>query len=338
MSREEFKVSVVIPVYNAENFLRNAVESAVNINEVAEIILIEDNSPDNALKVANELQMEYKKVKVYQHPDKGNHGAGASRNLGIERAKYDYIAFLDADDYYLQERFKKDKELFMGNVDCDGVYNSVGTHFYSEDAERGFYDKGFGYQEILTLTDSVGPDELFSVLFNQHSKVTGQFCTDGITLKKEVFEKVGYFNNELKLRQDIHLWRRLAGFCNLYAGELLKPVAMRGIHENNRMTKVEDHEEYMDLYWNSLNDEFKRNKLERNKYRLFKQAYFNYLAKHPNKFKAVGSLFENVLTYPGVVRHPYGDFDFNFWKAFGRNWVTLHIISLKNRLLSSKKK
>src|SRR5688572_18232560 len=108
----EFKVSVIIPVYNAEKYLRNAVESAVNLEEVGEILLIEDNSPDNALQVCLQLEKEYDKVKVHRHPNGENRGAGESRNLGIKKSSFDYIAFLDADDWYLSNRFKRCKEIF----------------------------------------------------------------------------------------------------------------------------------------------------------------------------------------------------------------------------------
>ena len=53
-----------------------------------------------------------KKVRLLHHPDGKNHGAGATRNVGIKNAKYDYIAFLDADDFYLSERFKVAQQLF----------------------------------------------------------------------------------------------------------------------------------------------------------------------------------------------------------------------------------
>jgi len=62
------KVSVIIPVYNAEKFVRNAVASALFHEEVKEIILVEDNSPDNALAVCQELALENDRVRLYQHP------------------------------------------------------------------------------------------------------------------------------------------------------------------------------------------------------------------------------------------------------------------------------
>jgi glycosyltransferase involved in cell wall biosynthesis len=331
-----FKVSVIIPIYNAEIYLRKALESAVILCEVGEVILIEDASPDNALAVALELEQEFEKVKLFQHPDKGNHGAGASRNLGIQKASCEYIAFLDADDYYLPNRFAKDKLVFETHDNCDGVYSAVGTHFYSQESKKEFFDKGFGYQEILTVTGEVTPNALFSVLFNRHKNIKGEFHTNGITLKKSVFEKVSYFNTALKLRQDIHLWRRLAGFCDLYPGEIVTPAAMRGIHASNRMTKIKDHKQYLNIWWKSLKKEFKTKHLEESKYKIFEQAYFYYLANQPNKAVAVVSILRNVLKYPRIIKEAYGDFDFNFWKVFGKNWLTLHLLSVKNKIFTTK--
>jgi glycosyltransferase involved in cell wall biosynthesis len=330
-----FRASIIIPVYNAEAYLRKAVESAVFLDEVGEIILVEDQSPDNALAVALELEQEFEKVKLFQHPDKGNHGAGASRNLAIQKASCDYIAFLDADDYYLPNRFTKDKAVFEKHPDAEGVYSTTGTHFYTEKAKQQFFEKGFGYQENLTLSGDPGPEALFQVMFHRHPTIKGEFCTDGITVKKTVFDKVGYFNTALKLRQDIHLWKRLAGFCSLYAGEIKHLTAMRGIHAQNRMTRVEHHEQYQDLWWQSLNQEFKSKHLEKSKYRIFEQTYFNYLASRPNKGVAVISIIKNVFKYPSVIKEAYGEFDFNFWKVFGKNWLTLRLISFKNKMINS---
>ncbi|MEM6516496.1 MAG: glycosyltransferase family 2 protein [Bacteroidota bacterium] len=186
-----FKVSVIIPVYNAEKYLRKAVESAEILDEVGEIILIEDKSPDGALDLCKELASKYVKVKFYQHPDKGNHGAGASRNYGIKNASCDYIAFLDADDYYLTNRFFTDKEILESRKDAEGVYNCVGTYFHSEEAKNQFFNQGLGYQETLTFSAAPEPKDLFQVLFHQHNSITGEFHTNGITLRKPVFEKVG---------------------------------------------------------------------------------------------------------------------------------------------------
>jgi glycosyltransferase involved in cell wall biosynthesis len=102
-------ISVVIPVFNAERYVESAVESALRQKETAEVILVEDNSPDNALMICEQLSKLNPRVQLLRHSDGKNHGAGESRNLGIRAARSDYIAFLDADDYYLENCFSKSR-------------------------------------------------------------------------------------------------------------------------------------------------------------------------------------------------------------------------------------
>ena len=94
------KISVIIPVYNAGKYVKSAVESALMQDETKGVILVEDGSPDNSLQVCRELAEKHEAVTLYRHPDHQNHGAGESRNFGIEKAACDYIAFLDADDLW----------------------------------------------------------------------------------------------------------------------------------------------------------------------------------------------------------------------------------------------
>ena len=88
-------------------------KSVLQLEDVKEILLIEDKSTDNSLEVCKKLENEFENVKLFQHPDKRNHGAGATRNLGLKMATADFVAFLDADDYYLPNRFDEEKKLFI---------------------------------------------------------------------------------------------------------------------------------------------------------------------------------------------------------------------------------
>ena len=81
------EVSVIVPVYNAEEWLTEAVSSIVNQEYVHEVILAEDGSSDNSLAVCMALAENNPKVKLVRHPDGKNHGAGASRNLGVLNAQ-----------------------------------------------------------------------------------------------------------------------------------------------------------------------------------------------------------------------------------------------------------
>ena len=230
------KISVIIPVYNAEKFITQAVESALQFDEVYEVILVEDQSPDNALEICKTLTEKHSRVKLFQHPDKENHGAGASRNLGMKMASGDFIAFLDADDYYCPNRFDAEKELFK-NPDVDGVYGAIGVHYWSEKAKEQFYPI---YQEKLTTVyKKHAPEDVFPGLLGMRGSF-GLFSVDGLTIRKSALEKMdALMKTDLKLHQDTDFLMRLAFYTDLYPGILDQAVAMRGVHENNRISQVD---------------------------------------------------------------------------------------------------
>jgi glycosyltransferase involved in cell wall biosynthesis len=231
------KISVIIPVYNAEKYVSQAVESALQFDEVHEVILVEDKSPDNALQVCQQLAEKYSRVQLYQHPDKGNHGAGPTRNLGIEKATGDFIAFLDADDYYLPNRFDAERELFK-NPEVEGVYGALGVHYYSEKAKEQYYRL---FQDRLTTVYKMHePKDVFPGQMNMLGSF-GLFSIDTLTIRKEpLLRKMNpLFKTNLRLHQDTEFLFRLSYYLDLYPGILDKAVAVRGVHEDNRITKVD---------------------------------------------------------------------------------------------------
>ncbi|MEY8758560.1 glycosyltransferase family 2 protein [Chryseobacterium tongliaoense] len=230
------KISVIIPVYNAEKYITQAVESALQFEETYEIILVEDKSPDNALEVCRKLAENNPRIKLYQHPDKGNHGAGATRNLGIDKATGDFIAFLDADDYYCPNRFDAERELFK-NPEVEGVYGAIGVHYYSEKAKEQYYS--IFEDRLTTVYKKQDPENVFPGLLNMRGSF-GLFSLDGLTIRKSALTKVKtIFKTHLRLHQDTEFIFRLSYYTNLYPGVIDQAIAMRGVHEDNRITKVD---------------------------------------------------------------------------------------------------
>ncbi|WP_294284048.1 glycosyltransferase [uncultured Chryseobacterium sp.] len=231
------KISVIVPVYNAEKYVTQAVESALQFDEVHEIILVEDKSPDNALEVCQKLAEKYDRIKLFQHPDKGNHGAGPTRNLGLEKATGDFIAFLDADDYYLPNRFDAEKELFK-NPAVEGVYGALGVHYYSEKAKEQYYP--LFKDNLTTVYKKHDPKEVFPGQLNMRGSF-GLFSIDCLTIRKAsmVTKLKPFFKTHLRLHQDTEFLFRLSYYLDLYPGILDQAIAMRGVHENNRITAVD---------------------------------------------------------------------------------------------------
>lgn len=91
------KVSVIIPIYNVENFLNCCLDSIVNqsLTDI-EVICIDDGSTDNSLAILQSYAKFDDRIKII-HQD--NKGSGATRNLGIEHSTGDYVYFMDSDDY-----------------------------------------------------------------------------------------------------------------------------------------------------------------------------------------------------------------------------------------------
>ena len=89
-------ISVIIPVYNVEKYLRRCVESVLNQTYVnLEIILVDDGSLDKSKSICDEFAQKYERVKVIH---KKNGGLSSARNAGIELATGEYIGFVDSDD------------------------------------------------------------------------------------------------------------------------------------------------------------------------------------------------------------------------------------------------
>ncbi|MET3535528.1 glycosyltransferase family 2 protein [Chryseobacterium limigenitum] len=309
------KISVIIPVYNAEKYVSQAVESALQFEEVFEVILIEDKSPDNALQICTELAEKYNRVKLYQHPDKENHGAGATRNLGLEKASGDIIAFLDADDYYLPNRFDAEKELFK-NPDVEGVYGAIGVHYYSEKSKKQYY-KLFG-DRLTTVYKKHHPKDVFPGQIHMRGAF-GQFTLDALTLRRESLDKMSaFFKTHLKLHQDTEFLLRLSYYLNLHTGIIDKAVAMRGVHEDNRITKVNSGQinpaTTRVLLWREIN------KWSQNEETIPKDAKIHIKRMHRSfeiavapRFKKWGMIGKYLITdYPSIRS---GLFNINFRKG-----------------------
>ena len=91
------KISIIIPIYNAEKYLSKAIESCINqtLKEV-EVILVNDGSIDNSFNICKEYKINSENIKLI---DKKNEGVSIARNTGLEYASGEFIMFLDADDW-----------------------------------------------------------------------------------------------------------------------------------------------------------------------------------------------------------------------------------------------
>lgn len=123
-----FLFSVIMPVYNAEKTLERAIKSILNdYNSNVELVIVNDGSTDNSEMIIHKYLNDSRVSYYYQE----NAGVSAARNYALSVAKGDYIAFLDSDDYYSEDAFKKLSEYIQHkNIDM------MGFGYYSESFQK----------------------------------------------------------------------------------------------------------------------------------------------------------------------------------------------------------
>lgn len=231
-------ISTIIPCYNAAPFVEKAVQSALKLSEVGEIILVEDNSSDDSLRICQKLADEYERVQLLRHPDGLNHGAGASRNLGLKEARRSFISFLDADDFYLPNRFETTKRIFEQYPELDGVYEAAAYVFHTDKAKNMH---PVNEKQLVSMHRDRPPEELFEAFLASPGE---WFHLDALTFRKDILPHIGYFDEELKQAQDTDWLLRLCQKGKLRAGNIQEPVAMISRHEHNRVLNTEEAQKY----------------------------------------------------------------------------------------------
>ena len=142
------KISVIVPIYNAENFLTESINSLLNQTFTDfEVICINDGSKDQSLRLINNIQKRDNRIKVI---NKTNGGCGSARNVGIENAKGEYIYFFDPDDYISPDAFQKLYENAKNNK-SDMVISQIA--WYTEGNKINFDKPGFDLENVFENID-----------------------------------------------------------------------------------------------------------------------------------------------------------------------------------------
>lgn len=152
---DKIAVSVIIPVYNAEQYLRQCLDSVLNqtLKDI-EIICIDDGSTDKSVEICQEYQNRYKNIVLIEQK---NSGSGKARNAGIDTAKGEFIIFLDSDDYYpendiLETLYNNAKE--QGVLICGGSFSELRDGNVIKDYS-GICEEGYTFckNELISYTD-----------------------------------------------------------------------------------------------------------------------------------------------------------------------------------------
>lgn len=184
-------ISVVMSVYNAEKYLREAIDSILNQTyQDFEFIIINDCSNDGSWAILKDYEERYPCMRLINN--KENLGLTKNLNLALAMSKGEYIARMDADDISDPSRFEKQVSFFKNNTAID----ILGT-FSNDIDENG--------KTIRTRTVPVVHKDIMKML-----PKLSPIVHPAVMFRKKSLEKIGYYNTKYRTSQDLEMWFRAA--------------------------------------------------------------------------------------------------------------------------------
>jgi glycosyltransferase involved in cell wall biosynthesis len=196
--------SVVIPLYNKETSIERVIRSVLQqTHPDFELIIVNDGSTDNSLAEVEKFRDS--RIRIIDQP---NAGVSAARNKGVEEAKFDYISFLDADDWWDINYLEEVNKLILDFPDAVAFATSLviveNTKITSPESILPESFRG----EITNYSNTVYQSVL---KYRKNKAIQNQtlFHSSSITINREVFNKSKGFNTKLKIMEDWELFFRI---------------------------------------------------------------------------------------------------------------------------------
>lgn len=221
----EILVSIVVPVYNGEKYLKKTIESILEQTYSSfELLLINDGSSDASAKLIDTLVTTDSRIKGFT---KENGGVANARNHGVLLAKGELIAFCDQDDLWLPDKLEKQIPLFdnpnVGLVYCGAIVEAV---LYGKTSKGSLANKQRGY------------------VFDQLVQLNMLTCCTAVVRKKHLL-KAGGFDDDLALMgvDDWHLWLKMSLICEFdFVAEHLAVHVFHGDNYSSNEEKMHEAE------------------------------------------------------------------------------------------------
>ncbi|MHC4476815.1 MAG: glycosyltransferase family 2 protein [Planctomycetota bacterium] len=189
-------VSVIVIFLNAERFLREALESVfAQTYKNWELLLIDDGSIDAGTQIARTLAAQNPgRVKYLKHPDHKNRGKGASRNLGIQHARGEWITFLDADDVWLPNKLEEQVAILSSEPEAGMVYG-LDQYWYSWTGKAEDQHRDFIPRLGVPANSLIPPPRLLPQFLRGKAAIP---CPNSILIRREIAERVGGFEEAFR--------------------------------------------------------------------------------------------------------------------------------------------
>lgn len=186
-------ISVVMPCYNAGKYLKPAIESILNQKfEDFELIIVDDGSKDDSLRIARQYEVKDSRVRVLEMPQNG--GVSAALNHGAAHANHDWIAIMHSDDIALPERLEKQWAAIQADPEVV-IWGTDGYHMNSKDK--------------VVSRFRVGPTSKEECHKMRQAGRRIQAIHPTVMLKKSVFEAVGGYDSRFDGCEDVDIFDRM---------------------------------------------------------------------------------------------------------------------------------
>lgn len=224
-------ISVVIPLYNKEKQIAYTLQSVLNQTfQDFEVVIVDDGSTDGS--VAEVEKFCDSRIRLIHQK---NAGVAAARNRGIEEAKGDLIAFLDADDVWKPEYLATQYHLFQQYPDC----SVFACNYEFRDTE------GKVTPTIIRKLPFSGEDGILSNYFEVASCSHPPICSISIMVKKQAIQAIGGFPVGIKSGEDLLTWARLAvndkiAYSKISLAVFIRDEILFNKDQKQRIPEVED--------------------------------------------------------------------------------------------------
>lgn len=245
------KVSIVIPAYKASNYLAEAIESALaQTYENIEIIVVNDGSPDNGATRA----VAEKYIDKIRYFEKENGGSSSALNRGIDEMQGEWFSWLSHDDLYEPQKVEKQiaelNKLYEAGEDVTNHVLFTGSRLINKD---GKVISEPSEKTLLTKANRVNNIKGNEYLVAEPTRNNFHGC--GCLIHKSVFERLGTFDEKLRLLNDFDFWYRLRiGGCKVHC--IPEVLVMGRVHSAQISTSIgfSYHNPEQDMFWNRTLD------------------------------------------------------------------------------------
>lgn len=277
-------VSIILPAYNAEQFLNETINSVINQTYPNwELLIINDGSKDNTESLSKKWVVKDQRIKYIS---KTNSGVSDTRNTGIENANGEYLFFLDADDVWLPNNIQEKLNQFASNRYA-AIYSACEL----------INEQSISLNKFLYGSEEIRVEDVL--------QLKGNYITapSGLAVKTEVYKLIGGFDIKLSNNADQDFFLRiLAG--GYHIGYVKEPLWKYRMHNSNMSKNISLLEKDILYMFNKAesNNFFKTINFKK---QCFAKVYFtlagSWWKNGNNKLRGIYFIFKAIFSYPPII-------------------------------------